>query len=76
MDDLWWFLDVVVCINMLSFDFRRIYGISSVSLVPRGPRMRPKVVGEGQEAHEGGYILGFALYATHPQLEDPVMGQG
>ena len=35
----------------------------------------PKVSG-GQEAHEGGYVLGFALYATHPFLEDPVMGQG
>ena len=35
----------------------------------------PKVSG-GQEAHEGGYILGFALYATHPFLEDPVMGAG
>ena len=35
----------------------------------------PKVSG-GQEAHECGYILGFALYATHPFLEDPVMGQG
>ena len=31
---------VVVCINMLSFDFQRIYGISLVSLVPRGPRCK------------------------------------